>query len=94
MPCATPDRVASFSHTVRSSRRGSGVPVQDSKTDLFAGTADPGVIVASCSLLVLAVRFSEDDERGARQEIEARLGGELTPTSALAVGDRLSAELS
>lgn len=46
-----------------------------------------GVIIACCSVLVFAVRFSEKDEMAARQEIEARLSGRLTPVSASAMGD-------
>ncbi len=33
-----------------------------------------GVIIAGCSLMAFAVRFSENDEVAARREIEARLG--------------------
>jgi NNP family nitrate/nitrite transporter-like MFS transporter len=43
-----------------------------------------GVMIAACSGLVFAVRFSETDEMAAKQELEARLTGRLTPASAMA----------
>jgi NNP family nitrate/nitrite transporter-like MFS transporter len=46
-----------------------------------------GVIVAGCSGLAFAVRFSEHDEMAARQEIAARLGGGFTPASVPAMGN-------
>jgi NNP family nitrate/nitrite transporter-like MFS transporter len=45
-----------------------------------------GAIVATCSLLVFLVRFSEADERNARDEIDARLAGTALAAQA-AVGD-------
>jgi MFS transporter, NNP family, nitrate/nitrite transporter len=45
-----------------------------------------GALVTLCSTLVFAVRFSEVDERSAREEIEARLAGRLVAATA-AVGD-------
>ena len=44
-----------------------------------------GLCIAACSVLTLAVRFSEKDERAARQEIQARLAGDLA--AAPAMGD-------
>jgi NNP family nitrate/nitrite transporter-like MFS transporter len=46
-----------------------------------------GATIVSCSLLAFTVRFSEDDERAARREIEARLSGARTPLNAAAMGD-------
>jgi NNP family nitrate/nitrite transporter-like MFS transporter len=42
-----------------------------------------GVVVTACSALVLMVRFSEGDERVAREEMQSRLQGEFAP----AMGD-------
>jgi NNP family nitrate/nitrite transporter-like MFS transporter len=42
-----------------------------------------GVAISACSGMVFAVRFSENDEVAARQEIEARLSGRLTPVPAM-----------
>lgn len=43
-----------------------------------------GVLVTVCSSLVFVVRFSEADERSAREEIEARLAGQLVAAGAVA----------
>jgi MFS transporter, NNP family, nitrate/nitrite transporter len=45
-----------------------------------------GVIVTSCSSLTLVIRFSESDERSAREEIAARLAGQMIAAPA-AAGD-------
>jgi MFS transporter, NNP family, nitrate/nitrite transporter len=45
-----------------------------------------GVIVTLCSSLTLVVRFSESDERSAREEIAARLAGQMLAAPA-AAGD-------
>ena len=45
-----------------------------------------GISVASISTLAFLVRFSESDERSAREEIEARMAG-LAPAAAAAAGD-------
>jgi MFS transporter, NNP family, nitrate/nitrite transporter len=44
-----------------------------------------GILIAACSLFAFAVRFSEQEEHSARQEIEARLRATLAP--AVATGD-------
>jgi NNP family nitrate/nitrite transporter-like MFS transporter len=41
-----------------------------------------GALISLCSVLAFAVRFSEQDERSARQEIEARLAATLAPAAA------------
>ena len=43
-----------------------------------------GALVTLCSSLVLLVRFSEVDERSARQEIEARLARHMVTVGAVA----------
>jgi len=43
-----------------------------------------GMLVTICSTLVFAVRFSEEDERSAREEMHARLTGELVAAGAVA----------
>jgi len=46
-----------------------------------------GAVIFLTSVCALAVRFSEADERVARQEMASRLGSGLSPASALAAGD-------
>jgi NNP family nitrate/nitrite transporter-like MFS transporter len=46
-----------------------------------------GGTVVVVSSLTLAVRFSESDERSAREEMEARLAARLVPAAAAAAGD-------
>ena len=46
-----------------------------------------GVVVVLVSSLSLVVRFSESDERGAREEMEARLSARFIPATAAAAGD-------
>ncbi len=41
-----------------------------------------GGVVAACSVLVLVVRFSEQDETVARKELHARLSGAMVPVAA------------
>jgi NNP family nitrate/nitrite transporter-like MFS transporter len=45
-----------------------------------------GLAIVVCSGLALFIRFSEQDERSAQQEIEARLKGALSPAIATASG--------
>lgn len=42
-----------------------------------------GVVISLCSVMVFAVRFSENDEIAAKQEIAARLSARLTATPAM-----------
>ena len=46
-----------------------------------------GVVILVCSPLALALRFSEQDELAAKREIEARLSGRLSVSTATAFGD-------
>jgi NNP family nitrate/nitrite transporter-like MFS transporter len=43
-----------------------------------------GSLVATCSLLTFVVRFSEADERSSREEMNARLAGQMISTPAVA----------
>ena len=46
-----------------------------------------GVIISACSVLALAVRFSDRDETAARMEIESRLSAGLAPAGSPVMGD-------
>jgi NNP family nitrate/nitrite transporter-like MFS transporter len=46
-----------------------------------------GVLILLCSACAFAVRFSETDERAAKEEMAARLSAGLTPHRAVAGGD-------
>ena len=46
-----------------------------------------GVIIMVCSPLAFAFRFSEKDELAAKREIEARLSGRMSVSTAAAFGD-------
>jgi MFS transporter, NNP family, nitrate/nitrite transporter len=46
-----------------------------------------GVVITVCSPLAFALRFSENDELAAKREIEARLSGKLSTSTAAAFGD-------
>jgi NNP family nitrate/nitrite transporter-like MFS transporter len=45
-----------------------------------------GIVITACSSLAFLVRFSEKDERAARQEIAARLSGRMSGAPHSAVG--------
>ena len=46
-----------------------------------------GVVILACSPLAFALRFAENDELAAKQEIEARLSGRFSNAAAGALGD-------